>query len=160
MPQLIVFILILVLSLLSARKKPQQNGGGAAQKGPGKPNARAAGPAGRKPAQRAASPRPAPAPAQPAVTPAQPLVTPAQPAVTAVSEAGGIQAPGSLIPEDYVSTEGESEEEHQEHLKRADSRPPEETALRRPRFDPQEMRRAVVMSEILGRPKALRRGRP
>ena len=52
--------------------------------------------------------------------------------------------------------EGESRAEHEEHLSRADARQNPQTAAPRPRIRAAELRRAVVMSEILDKPKALR----
>ena len=66
---------------------------------------------------------------------------------------------GGSLPHDH--TEGESRAEHAAHMAAMRARDAAEAAVAEPRgladFDPRDLRRAVVISEILGKPKALRR---
>lgn len=58
----------------------------------------------------------------------------------------------------HTHEEGESREEHARHMAAMTARDAEEAANEvRPAIDAAALRRAVVMSEVLGRPKALRR---
>ena len=53
--------------------------------------------------------------------------------------------------------EGESREEHSRHIAAMEAREKAEVAVSPKGIDARQLRRAVVMSEVLGRPKALRR---
>ena len=66
---------------------------------------------------------------------------------------------GGSLPHDH--SEGESRSEHAQHIAAMKARDAEETAIAAPQglagLDPRDLRRAVVISEILGKPKALKR---
>ena len=65
---------------------------------------------------------------------------------------------GGSLPHDH--SEGESRAEHAAHIAAMEAREAEEAAVAAPRslasFDPRDLRRAVVISEILGKPRAYR----
>lgn len=65
---------------------------------------------------------------------------------------------GGSLPHNH--SEGESRAEHSAHIAAMRARDEEETAVAAPgrlaNLDPRDLRRAVVISEILGRPRALR----
>ena len=69
-------------------------------------------------------------------------------------------APAEVIPAQEVSEEGESEAEHRAHMEK--TRAEEQMAARaeqaqqKPAVTREELRRAVVMSEVLGKPVSLR----
>lgn len=65
---------------------------------------------------------------------------------------------GGSLPHDH--SEGESRAEHSAHIAAMRARDAEEAAMAEPRglaeLNPQDLRRAVVISEILGKPRALK----
>ena len=65
---------------------------------------------------------------------------------------------GGSLPHDH--SEGENRAEHAAHIAAMEARDAEEAAVAAPRglagFDPRDLRRAVVISEILGKPRAYR----
>ena len=66
---------------------------------------------------------------------------------------------GGSLPHDH--SEGESRAEHARHIAAMEARDAEEAAIAAPRglaaLDPRDLRRAVVISEVLGKPKALKK---
>ena len=78
----------------------------------------------------------------------------AEPAVSAVDEEGCVG--GSM---EHSHEEGESRAEHARHIAAMEARDADEAATSHPKpaIDAAAMRRAVVMSEVLGRPRAMRK---
>lgn len=85
-------------------------------------------------------------------TPVGAAVPSATQGASAVDDEGCL---GGSLPHGHE--EGESREEHARHIAAMESRDKNEAALEIRGFDARQLRRAVVISEILDRPKALRR---
>ena len=100
--------------------------------------------------------------AQPAI-PVQPAAPAAQPAAPLYAQGGGLEddegcVGGSMA---HVHTEGETRAEHREHVERLKKREAEEQQAEEALWDSaalnrQRLRQAVVMAEVLGKPRALK----
>ena len=152
---LIVLIIIVNIfkSLTKAAKQDRQNGSATAQKPVQRMPARAASPkpAMRKPAEAPAHIQPSNAEVIDQIARAESV----QEVVDALKLASEKKDSGSLGGE---NTEGESREEHARHeQRRAASIAAEAKPTVSRRIGVSDLRRAVVMSEIRDKPKALRR---
>lgn len=157
---LIIFSISRSFGIQKKKRGNRQSASTARSAGPRIPYAESGAPprpAG-KPAKPAPAAEPAGAAAKPTVTAAKPAQAAAKPAVTAV-------AAMATAPEGSLSTQGEQPLEHARHQARVAAR---EAQLRRERESMEalrnlrleKLRAAVVMSEVLGKPVALRpRGR-
>lgn len=92
-------------------------------------------------------------------TVAQSRVVPMQPTVVSQGESAYDDegCVGGSMPHDHA--EGESHAEHGRHIAAMQARDRDETALARAGVDIAQLRRAVVMAEVLDRPVSLRRRR-
>ena len=178
----IVFILIIVLSLISAGNKKKKQGAAKPGGAPARPAGPAAGVTARAaiertlkeavtqlgetamtPAQRqqAAESEAALAKAREKAARRRAAKVQGQPVAAAPLPAQGSSAAddegclGGSLPHGHE--EGESREEHSSHIAAMEAREKAEAAVSPKGIDARQLRRAVVMSEVLGRPKALRR---
>ena len=170
------FVFIIVIFILSSITKSgkQKKEGQPPAKGAASPaaktGARAAAPAQArttpvKPAQKTRRPaavsRPVAAPAA-AATPAPSAPAPAATAQISMEGTGLFDDEGCIGGSmAHNHAEGESHAEHSRHITAMRDREREEAAIAAPKgvaaLDPRDLRRAVVISEILGKPKALQR---
>lgn len=81
--------------------------------------------------------------------------------IAGASTAGGVDEEGCVGGSmEHTHEEGESREEHSRHMAAMQARDAGEAAQEaRPTIDAATLRRAVVMSEVLGRPRALKGAR-
>lgn len=178
-----LFVVLLIIFLLStsskknrARVDAQRKGQQAAANAPGQPSPtpvarmtpaerrqRIEALKGKKQSLRAeAQAVRAAAPQAPAAHPGEGLSRPGSLAARAPQGFEGFDEEGCVggsMPHDH--TEGERRDEHARHIAAMAARDAEEAVLAAPRgiaaLDPTALRRAVVVSEILGKPRALRR---
>lgn len=158
--EVIVFLLVMVFAFLNSgsKKKPAQ-GGKPAQATKAALNARAV--PGAKPALKVrAARKPAPAPVAPS-TPAAPAA-PVAPVVAATQGESHADAEGCVGGSmAHAHHEGEKRAEHARHMAAARLREDEESlaaeaARELHDLNLRRLRQAVVMAEVLDRPKALR----
>ena len=174
MERLVVLIIIAVIALINSQSKKKGKASQGAQQG-----------GVSRPVQRPSRESVTPKPAQPRVRPAEPAVRPASaPGEMAESLIELIQVPESTPGEGesmmnwsledgegclggsmaHEHTEGESRAEHEGHMaamREREAREREEAAPNRVsvlgEMDQAALRRAVIVSEVLGKPRALRR---
>ena len=183
----IVFILIIVLSLISASTKKKKQDAAKSGSAPARPAAKPSTPraavehalkeavtqlgeAAMTPAQKQqaaeseaalakvreiARARAAAAKRQAQSLSDKPVGAAVPSAVQGQSAADDEGCLGGSLPHGHE--EGESREEHARHIAAMEARDKNEAALEIRGFDARQLRRAVVISEILDRPKALRR---
>ena len=168
--EVIVLILIVVLAIASSRKKKQGRTAKAPLRAAGA--IREAVERAKAEAERTAAPAQREAENQAALERAREKAAlraaaaklqrqagmPGQPAAPRMSQGESSQddegCVGGSLPHDHA--EGERREEHDRHRAAMEAREREEAAMDHAGIDARQLRRAVVMAEILDRPRALR----